>query len=164
MRAADLAQHVPLVTRDTSAVDAARVLTELTELGGGGLVVADDAGVPVALLAGTDLLRLVVPRYVLDDPRLAHVYDEAGAAELVSRLDGHRLGEILDGEDVATRKLPSVLPEDTLVEIAALMCGSRTPVVLVRDRAGTYHGVVTLARLTAVMLELAGATDGPGGA
>jgi CBS domain-containing protein len=158
--AADLAEHVTLVTRDTTAVDAARVLADRR---GGGLVVADADGVPVALVAGTDLLRLVVPRYVLDDPRLAHVYDEAGAAELVSRLDDHRLGELLDSDDVAMREVPSVLPEDTLIEIAALMCGSRSPLVLVRDRDGTYRGVVTLSRLTAAMLELAGATGGAGG-
>jgi CBS domain-containing protein len=159
VRAADLAERVPLVTRDTSAVEAARILAAQS---GGGLVLGDADGVPVALIAGTDLLRLVVPRYVLDDPRLAHVYDEAGAAELVARLGDHRLGELLDSGDVVRRELPSVLPEDTLIEIAVLMVQSRSPVVLVRDRerhGGGYHGVVTLSALTATMLRLAGAAD-----
>ena len=157
MKAADLAERVPLVTRDTTAVDAAGILAGQR---GGGLVLAGADGVPVALIPGTDLLRLVVPRYVLDDPRLAHVYDEAGAAELVGRLGDHHLGELLDSGDVARRELPSVLPEDTLVEIAALMIQSRSPVVLVRDReraGGGYHGVVTLAALTAALLRLSGA-------
>jgi len=159
VKAADLAERVPLVTRDTTAVDAAGILAGQR---GGGLVLADAAGVPVALIAGTDLLRLVVPRYVLDDPRLAHVYDEAGAAELVARLGDHRLGELLDSGDVARRELPSVLPEDTLIEIAALMVESRSPVVLVRDRrreGGRYHGVVTLATLMSTILRLSGAAD-----
>jgi CBS domain-containing protein len=153
MKASDLAERIPLVTWDTDAVTAARVLAEYRA---GSLVVADADGVPQAVISGTDLLRLVVPRYVLDDPRLAHVYDEAGAGEVVAKLRERRLSHLVDDGEVTPRELPSVLPEDTLIEIAALMCRRASPVVLIRDRKGGYHGVVTLSRLTAAVLEATG--------
>ncbi len=156
MKALDLAEQVPLVTRATSATDAALVLAENRAAG---LVVADDEGVPVAVLGSTQLLRLVLPRYVREDPRLAHVLDEAGADELCARLDGHTVGELLDDRSVPRRPVPSVLPQDTLVEVAALMDAEQAPVVLVRDKGGTVHGVVTLSRLLAALLALGGRTD-----
>jgi CBS domain-containing protein len=153
MKASDLAEAIPLVTRETNAVTAARILAEYR---GGSLVIADPQGIPEAVISGTDLLRLVVPRYVLEDPRLAHVYDEAGALEILSRLGDRQLGSLLDDDEVTPRALPAVLPEDTLIEIAALMCETKLPLVLVRERGGAYRGVVTLSRLTAAVLELTG--------
>ncbi|NLT55058.1 MAG: CBS domain-containing protein [Actinomycetales bacterium] len=157
MRAADLAEDLPLVTRDTDAVSAVRAFTrnDLT-----GVVVADADGVPEMVLTGTQLLRLAVPGYVMTDPRLAHVYDEAGAAELVEQLRDHTVGDLLDDTEVTPRPVPCVLPEDTVIELAALMCAERTPAVLVRDRDGTPHGVVTLPRLMSAILGIADAGDG----
>jgi CBS domain-containing protein len=158
MRAADLVERVPLVTADTDAVAAARVLAEhrLT-----GLVVADDAGVPVAVLGGPDVLRLVVPEYVLSNPALAHVYDEAGSEEVVARLRERTLGDLLRSRPDAARPLPSVAPEDTLIEIASLMCEEHATIVIVRERhGGAYHGVVTLSRLAAAILTTLGEGGG----
>jgi CBS domain-containing protein len=158
MRASDLVERIPLVTKDTDAVEAARALAEhrLT-----GLVVADDGGLPVAVLAGTEVLRLVVPEYVLTNPALAHVYDEAGSDELVARLRERTVGQLLERRPDAARPLPVVNHDDTLIEIAALMCDDRITVVVVKDRGdGTYLGVVTLSRLAAALLT----TLGEGGA
>jgi CBS domain-containing protein len=156
MRAQDLAERLPLVTRDTDAVTASQVLAEHRLAG---LVVADDRGLPVAVVSGTQILRLVVPHYVLDDPALAHVYDEAGSAEIVAHLREHKIGDLLDDGKVRPKPVPSVLPDDTLIEIATLMCSQGTPVVLVRSKDGTYHGVITLSRLTAAILATIGASD-----
>lgn len=158
MRASDLVERIPLVTKDTDAVEAARALAEhrLT-----GLVVADADGRPVAVVPGTEVLRLVVPRYVLDNPALAHVYDEAGSDELVTRLRERTVGQLLALAPDAARPLPAVHHDDTLLEIAALMCDERVSVVVVTDRRdGSYLGVVTLSRLAAALLT----TLGEGGA
>jgi CBS domain-containing protein len=154
VKAIDLAEQVPLVTWGTDAVTAVQTLAAHRL---SGLVVADEAGVPEAVIPGPQLLRLVVPRYVLDDPHLAHVYDEAAAGEMMGRLREHRLGELRERKGLLVRPVISVLPEDTLMEIAAAMCDESLPLVLVRDREGRYHGVVTLARITAAILDLGGA-------
>jgi CBS domain-containing protein len=152
MRASDLARQLPFVTRDTDAETAAQILADH---GAVGLVIADAGGTPQAVLPGTQALRLVVPPYVLSDPRLAHVYDEGGAAELLAQLSERTVGDLLEDEDVKLRPVPNVLPEDTLMEVAALMCRERTPVVLVRGRDGAGHGVVTLADLMNAILDVA---------
>ncbi len=147
MRASELAEDVPTVTRETTALEAARVIAEHRLAG---LIVAVD-GIPVAVVPGTQVLKLVVPRYVREDPSLAHVYDEAGADELCAALAGKTVAELLDSDEIKTRSLPSVLPEDTLVEIATVMVDTHSPLVVVRDRDGTYSGVITFARTMAAV-------------
>lgn len=156
MQAEDIAERVPVVYRDSSALDAARIIATLRI---GGVVVAGADGEPTAVVPGTQLLRLVVPLYVRENPTLAHVYDEAGADEVCARLRDRTVGDLLDDDDVHTSLLPHVLPQDTLVEIAAVMVREHAPVVLVRDEAGTSSGVVTLARLLAAVLADAGHGD-----
>lgn len=143
MHASELAEDVPTVTRDTTALEAARVIAEHRLAG---LIVADSDGIPVAVVPGTQVLKLVVPRYVREDPSLAHVYDEAGADELCAGLDEKTVAALLDSDEIQTQSLPSVLPEDTLVEIAAVMIDTHSPVVVVRDRDGIYSGAITFAR------------------
>lgn len=156
MRAEDLAEQIPLVHRETSALEAARIVASLRV---SGVVVAGDDGDPVAIVAGMEILRLVVPRYVQDNPALAHVYDEAGADEICAGLREHTIGDLLDAAGAAPAKLPQVLPEDTLVEIAAVMLREHVPVVFVRDREGRNLGVVRLPRVLAAVLLAAGEAD-----
>ncbi len=148
MHASELAEDVPTVTRQTTALEAAGVIAEHRLAG---LIVADADGVPVAVVPGTQVLKLVVPRYVREDPSLAHVYDEAGADELCAALEGKTVAELLDSDDIKTQSLPSVLPEDTLVEIATVMIDKHSPLVVVRDRDGSYSGVITFARTMAAI-------------
>jgi CBS domain-containing protein len=153
MRASDLTERIPTVTRSTSAVDAAALIAEYRL---SGLIVADDRGVPVAVVPGTQVFRLVVPRYVREDPSLAHVFDEEGAEQLCTRLRRSTVGDLLDDEEITTLELPSVLPQDTLVEIAMVMVDSRSPLVLVRDKQGRYHGAITFSRAMAAVAAAAG--------
>ncbi|MBA3277686.1 MAG: CBS domain-containing protein [Geodermatophilaceae bacterium] len=148
MHASELAEQVPTVTRETTALEAARVIAEHRL---GGLIVANDAGVPVAVVPGTQVLKLFVPRYVREDPSLAHVYDEAGADELCAALEDKTVAALFDSDEITTQSLPSVLPEDTLVEIAAVMVEAHSPLVVVRDRGGSYSGVITFARAMAAI-------------
>ena len=154
MRARDLIERIPTVGRETSALEAVRVIAEYRL---SGLIVADDDGVPVAVVPSSQVLRLMVPTYVLDDPSLAHVYDEAGAQELCERLGDATVADLLDDEQVTAHEVPSVLPEDTLVEIAMAMITSRSPLILVRDKQKRYHGAITFSRAMAAIAAAAGA-------
>lgn len=156
MRASDLARPIPTVTRSTPALDAAEMIAEH---GLAGLVVADDADVPVAVIPGTQVLKLVVPRFVREDSALAHVYDEAGADELCAALRDKTVAALLDSDEIETRELPSVLPDDTLVEIAAVMVETRSPVVVVRDRDGSYSGAITFAAMMAAIADASRRAD-----
>lgn len=153
MLASDLIENVPTVHRTTSALEAARIVATLRV---SGVVVADDAGEPVAVIPGTQLLKLVVPRYVRENAALAHVYDEAAADEISARLSERTVADLLDDDDAVTTHVPEVAPGDTLVEIAAVMVREHSPVVVVRERRGTCTGVVTLARVLAAVLDAAG--------
>jgi CBS domain-containing protein len=156
MLARDLAEQVPVVRRTDNALEVARLIASLRLAG---VVVADDGGEPVALLQGSQVLRIVVPRYVREDPRLAHAYDEAGADELCAGLGRRTVGDLLDDDEVTPRELPQVQPEDTLVEIASVMVREHSSLVVVRDEAGTSSGVVTLPRVMAAVLRAAGRED-----
>jgi CBS domain-containing protein len=146
MHASDLAEQIPTVTRDTPALEAASIIAEHRLAG---LIIADSSGVPVAVIPGT--LKLVVPRYVREDPSLAHVYDEAAADELCAALRDKTVAALIDSDDVETRDLASVRPHDTLVEVAAVMVENHSPVVVVRDQDGKYRGAITFARTMAAV-------------
>jgi CBS domain-containing protein len=153
MKAVDLAEQVPTVVRATTGAEAARVVAEYRL---SGLVVADDAGVPIAVIPGSQLLTLVLPQYLRDDPNLAHAYDEKGAEELCRGLNEATIGELLEAKRLTAKTLPSVLTEDTLIEIASVMDGGHTPLVVVTDREGRYHGAITLSRVLAAVAQAAG--------
>ena len=132
-----------MVQRSTTGAEAARVIAEYRF---SGLVVAGDDGVPIAVIPGSQILSLVLPQYVRDEPNLAHAYDEAGADELCGALNRATIGELLEAKRLTGTKPPSVLPEDTLIEIASAMDEAHTPVILVIDRDGAFHGVITMSR------------------
>jgi CBS domain-containing protein len=156
MRASDLVEQLPVVTASTTALEAARLIATYRL---SALIVADDAGLPVAVVPGTQVLKLVVPRYVREDTALAHAYDELGADELCAKLSAKSVADLLDADDVDRRHIPSVLPQDTLVEIATVMIDAHSPIVVVRSKDGTYHGAITFSRAMAAIAAAAGTDD-----
>jgi CBS domain-containing protein len=153
MRASELAEQVPLVQRSTTGAEAARVIAEYRL---SGLVVAGDDGVPIAVVPGSQILSLVLPQYVRDEPNLAHAYDETSADELCATLNRATIGELLEAKRLTATKPPAVLPEDTLIEIASEMDAAHSPVILVIDRSGAFHGVITMSRVLAAIATAAG--------
>src|SRR4051812_6813484 len=105
MRAADLQIPLPLVDRNTTLFDAARLIAD-DRLGG--LVVVDDAGRPSSVVAAVDVLRLMLPPYLLDDLSLAQVFDERGAEEVWSAVRTRTIGELLDDEGIEVYALHSI--------------------------------------------------------
>lgn len=145
MRAGSLAAEFPMVHLGTPALEAARLLAAQNLPG---LVVLDDAGRPSQILPGTQVLRLAVPRYVQDDPALARVIDEAHADAFCEALSGRTVRELLPREP---RELAVVPPEATVLEVAALMARTRSPLVAVADKSRVY-GAITLDALLDRML------------
>ncbi len=141
MRAADLAAPFPTVQLATPARDAARLLAS-QDLPG--LIVLDDRGRPQTILSGTQVLRMAVPQYCVDDPPLARVIEEAAADVFMQGLADRTVAQLLPRD---RRELAVVEPEATVLEVAALMARTRTPLVAVTDAAGELVGAITLDAL-----------------
>jgi CBS domain-containing protein len=146
VRAGELSAPFPTVGLETPAVDAARLLAGQNLPG---LIVVDEAGRPVTVLSGTQVLHMAVPRYCQEDPALARVIDEAEADSLLSRLVGQMVHQCMPAQP---RELPAVDPDATVLEIAALMARTHSPLVAVVDETGRISGAVTLDALLDRML------------
>jgi CBS domain-containing protein len=144
MRARDLAVAYEAVTVDSDALDAARLMAEHRLPG---LLVLDGQGEPKAILPASQMIKILVPGYVLEDAALARVVDERHADRLGEALAGRRVGDCLPAD---AGPPPVAEPDDTALEVAALMARVRSPLVAVAgtDKAGTYLlGVVTASHL-----------------
>lgn len=153
MLAQDLVERVPTVLRSTTGAEAARVVAEYRL---NGLVVTDERQTPLAVIPGSQVLGLILPAYVRDEPNLAHVLDADDADELCRALNEATIGQLIDDRRLVANELPTVLPEDTLIEIAAAMVVGRLPLIAVREAGGTYRGVITMSRVLAAIAAAAG--------
>ena len=145
MRAEKIAEEFPVVTLNSNALDAVRLLATRRLPG---LVVTDTAGIPVTILPASQVVRLLVPPYVQEDPSLAGVLSESMADRVADKLGGKTVGEVLPKPppDMATVK-----SDDTIVEVAAIMARNRLPLVAVMGGRGLV-GVITATRLLEVAL------------
>ena len=145
MRAEKIAEEFPVVTLNSNALDAVRLLATRRLPG---LVVTDTAGIPVTILPASQVVRLLVPPYVQEDPSLAGVLSESMADRVADKLGGKTVGEVLPKPppDMATVK-----SDDTIVEVAAIMARNRSPLVAVMSGEGLV-GVITAARILEVAL------------
>ncbi|MBN1171831.1 MAG: CBS domain-containing protein [Micromonosporaceae bacterium] len=141
MKARDLAAPYPTVRIDTPMVEAARLLAgqDLP-----GLIVVNRQGEPFTVLPGTQVLRMAIPRYCQEDPTLARVIDEAAADLFLRHLGDRTVVECLPERPKA---LPVVDPNATVLEIAAVMAATATPLVAVLDDRGGLIGAITLDAL-----------------
>jgi CBS domain-containing protein len=145
MRAAELAEDFPVVTVDSDALDAARLLAEHRLPG---IVVTDNSGKPFAVLPASQVVRFIVPRYVQDDPSLAGVLNESMADRAADKLGGKTVRSVLPDH---LTNVPSADVDDTIIEVAAVMARLRSPLMaVVKD--GRLFGVITASRLLAAAL------------
>jgi len=142
MRARDLIGEYPTVRVDDPAPDAARLIGSRRLPGA---VVADEAGDPVTVLPGSQVLNFLIPAYIQADPSLARVYDERAADEAASRLEGKTVGDLLPKRG-HRQELPVVDPGATILECAAVMARLHSPLLVVRGGKEAL-GVVTASRL-----------------
>ncbi|MBT2396705.1 CBS domain-containing protein [Streptomyces sp. ISL-100] len=154
MRARDLAEEYEAVSFDSDALDAARLMAEHRLPG---LLVLDERGEPKAILPASQMVKTLVPSYVIDDPGLASVIDEKHADRLCESLAGRRVGDCLPR---TTAPPPIAAPDDTALEVATLMARVRSPLVAVveKTRGGTrLIGVITASHLLHELLRSASA-------
>lgn len=137
-----MAQAAPVVKLGD---DAAQALGTLADSGLPGLVIQTDGSFIV--VPASQVLRVALPTYVLDDAALARVWDEASADGLARRLAGRRVADLvaaLDRDDDEPGH--TVDGEANLVEIAAVMAVAHVPLVAVVDK-DRLLGVVTVNNL-----------------
>jgi hypothetical protein len=125
VHAEELARPYPTVGLGTDAAEAVRSLTERERPA---LIVVDEQNHPVAVLPASQVLRGAIPRYVQDDPTLARVIDESFADQMAAWLAEKTVADLMPKERTA---LPVVAPDDTVLEIAAVMAANRCPLVAV---------------------------------
>lgn len=144
MRSRDLAEPYPFVTTDDDAMHAARMLAEQSLPA---LLVLDTDGHPNAIVPGSQLLRQLMPSYIVEDPLLAVFVDDQTDPEVTDRLAGLTVAEW------APRRLfppPVVVPDSRHMEVASLMARTHSPLVAVIERSGNQVrllGTITAARL-----------------
>jgi CBS domain-containing protein len=145
MHAEDIAEDFPVVSIDSGALDAARLLAEHRLPG---IVVTDSAGKPFAVLPASQVVRFIVPRYVQDDPSLAGVLNDSAAERAAEKLGGKTVRDVLPEHLV---DVPAASADDTIIEVAALMVRLRSPLIAVMKN-GELHGVITASRLLSAAL------------
>ncbi|MET8560596.1 CBS domain-containing protein [Streptomyces flaveolus] len=144
MRARDLAVGYETIGVDTDAMAAARLMAE-NKLPA--LLVVDDEGMPQAILPASQMIKILVPAYVIEDPTLAAVVDERHADRLCKALVGRTVRDCLSKSVPAP---PLAEPDATALEVAALMAQVRSPLGAVVDRGEggpRLLGVVTASHL-----------------
>jgi CBS domain-containing protein len=146
VRAEDLDEQFPIVTLDSDALDAARMIAEHHLPG---LVVTAMSGKPYAVLLASEVLRFVLPRYVQDDLALAGVLGDAIADHATQNLAGKTVGDLLPEHP---RKITSIDARASVFKVAAEMVQLRSPLIAVTEN-GKLHGVITASRLLAAALK-----------
>jgi predicted transcriptional regulator len=141
-----MAEDMPLVDLDTSALEAARLLA-LQRLPA--LVVTERNGSPHSILPASQVVRFLVPGYVQDDPSLARVMNESMADHAGDKLASKRVRDLLPAE---RRELAAVNHDDTIIEVAATMARLRCPLAAVM-KGDKLIGVISASRLLELALQ-----------
>jgi len=144
MRARDLAVPYPLLPADAPAAEAARLLAEEPV----DAVFVERQGQLQGVVSDIGLLVRLLPGYIIEDPKLAHVMEEGAADLLWRRLEGHTAGELLAKKG---SEVPQVDGDATLMEVAAVMAGARAPMVAVREGGQLIGGITSSALLTRLL-------------
>jgi CBS domain-containing protein len=145
VRAEDLDEQFPIVDVDCDALEAARMIAEH---GLPGVIVVDASRKPHAVLLASEVLHLILPRYVQDNVMLAGVMGDA-LADHAQCLAGKTVGEVVPKPP---RRVPTVDVGDGVIKVAAEMAQLRCPLIAV-TKNGTLHGVITASRLLAAALK-----------
>jgi CBS domain-containing protein len=140
VRAEEIVEEFPVVTIDSPALDAVRLLAEHRL--NGLVVVTNTSETPYAILPASQVVRFIVPGYVQDDPGLAAVLTESMADHAAAKLGGKTIRQYV----------PVVDADDTIIEVAELMARVRSPLVAV-VKEKRLHGVITASRLLAAALK-----------
>lgn len=140
-----MAEDYPVIDLDSDAIDAARLLAEHRLPG---ILVTDADGAPHSVLPASQVVLFIVPTYVQDDPSLAGVLNESMCGQVVKRLRGKKVRDVIPER---LTKIPAAKADDNIVEVAALMAKYKSPLVAVQE-GERLLGVITSSRLLEVAL------------
>jgi len=140
-----MAEDFPVVGLDADAWEA---VTMLAEHRLPGLVVMAPDGRPHSILPASQVVRMLVPSYVQDDPSLAGVLSESMADRVADKLRGKTVRSLVRDDPP---ELAVVNDDDTIVEVAAIMARLQCPLAAVMAD-GKLVGVITASRLLQVAL------------
>jgi CBS domain-containing protein len=146
VHAEQMAEDMPLVDLDTSALEAARLLAERRLPA---LVVTEADGSPHSILPASQVVKFLVPGYVQDDPSLARVMNESMADRAGEKLGSKRVRDLLPAE---RRELAAVNHDDTIIEVAAIMARLRCPLAAVM-KGDKLIGAISASRLLELALQ-----------
>ena len=147
VRAAEIVEAFPVVNIDSPALDAVRLLVEHRL--SGIVVVTHTSETPYAVLPASQVVRFIVPGYVLEDPGLAGVFTESMADHAAKKLSGKTIRDMLPKEP---QRVPVVDADDTIIEVAEVMARMRSPLVAA-VKGGKLHGMITASGLLAAALK-----------
>lgn len=136
-----MAQH-------SRALDAARLLTEH---GRPGLIVVDEHDHPVAVLPGSQVLRLLIPGYIQDDPNLVGVVDDEFVSQMCDAMADKTVAELLPKDRSA---LPVLEADAPVLEVAARMARERSPLLAVVEGSGRTAPIIGAITLPAILAAL----------
>ncbi len=125
-----LGRVLPVATESTTALEASRMIADNALHG---IIVADRTGHPRFAVSSVDVLRLLVPEYIVEDPTLARVYDPEAAREVLAKMAPRSIRALFDDGESVVRDIAVVPPDASPMEIAAELIRSRTSVAWVRD-------------------------------
>lgn len=145
MRAEQIAEEFPVVRSDSDAIEAVRLIAEHRLPG---LVIVDPTGRPLQILPASQVVRMLVPAYVQDDPALAGVVGELTADKVAEKLAGKSVQQVVPKPP---RQMAAVHADDTIIEVAAVMAREHSPLAAVVTE-GRLIGVITASRLLEVAL------------
>lgn len=114
------------------------------------MIVVDSDNRPRTVLAGTQVLRMVIPHYCQDSPAMARIIDEESADMFIDDVGESTVADVLSKE---RRELPVVGESATVLEMAAVMVRTRVPLAAVVDGDGVLLGAVTLDALLHRLLD-----------
>jgi CBS domain-containing protein len=121
MQAREIAIQLPTVRVGDPVAKAMRLMV-VNRLPG--IIVVDEADRPIAVLPGTQVLRLAIPSSYQNDPALVRTIDELHAELFWQEPGNWTVGDCLP-DTIA--KPATVRPDATLLEIAAVMAQKHKP-------------------------------------
>ena len=145
--AEQIVEAFPVVDINSPALDAVRLLIEHRL--NGIVVVTGTSEMPYAVLPASQVVRFIVPGYVLEDPGLASVFTESMADHAAEKLRDKTIRDMLPKEP---QRVPVVDADDTIIEVAEVMARMRSPLVTV-VKGPKLQGVITASRLLAAALK-----------
>lgn len=153
MHAADLVESLPTAGLDDDILTALRTTVRHRSPG---LAITDETGGVVGCVSSVDLLRVILPRYLHGDPRLARVLDESSADRIARTMTGIQVRDVIG----QLERIPGVRPHATVVELAEVMAERGCAIVLVEAGDGGVPGTVTVNRLLELLVTAADEAPG----